>query len=379
MDIDQVLSRGVAEILPGKKELVTLMKKRKIKLYQGFDATAPSLHIGHFIGLRKLAQFQKLGHKVIFLIGDFTSLIGDPTDKKAARVKQTRQQVMDNFKNYKKQAGKIIDFDGKNKAEVVFNSSWLGKLNFEEILNLSSNFTVGQMLERNMFQERLKNDKPVYLHEFMYPLMQGYDSVYMNVDLEIGGSDQLFNMMAGRTLMKAMISKEKYVLTTKLLEDPGGKKMGKTEGNSVDLSDSSEKIFGKIMSLPDGFIDLGIELLTDLPLDHRKRVGPLAAKKDGAFETVAQVHGNTQALKARDHFETTFQKASPSYFKKISVLDNLLDAVVRASGVSNSQAKRLIAGSAVSVNNIVITNPKAKVQKGDRLKIGKKLFVTLEL
>jgi len=207
MDINEVLTRGVQQVLPDKKGLADLMSKRKIKLYQGFDPSAPSLHLGNFVGLMKLRQFQKLGHEVIFLVGDFSGMIGDPTDKLATRTKLTREQVLENAKSWKKQASMLLDFEGDNPAKIVFNSEWLDKLNFKDVIELSSNVTVQQLIERDMFQERIKNKAPIYLHEFLYPVVTGYDSVALEVDLEIGGNDQMFNILIGRTLEKAIINK----------------------------------------------------------------------------------------------------------------------------------------------------------------------------
>jgi len=190
---DELLTRSIGTIYPSKEFLEAKIKKgEKLTIYQGFDPTGPDLHIGHAIGIKKLAEFQKAGHKVIFLIGDFTAMIGDPTDKSAARVPLTRAQILANLKNYKKQVSKIISFSGKNPAKVMFNSKWLGKMSFADVLDLASNMTVAQMLERDMFEKRMKEGKSIYIHEFMYPLMQGYDSVAMNVDGEIGGNDQTF-------------------------------------------------------------------------------------------------------------------------------------------------------------------------------------------
>src|SRR3990167_9085291 len=208
--IEEVLTRGVQEVLPDKKSLATLMAKRKIKLYQGFDPSMPSLHLGNFVGLMKLRQFQKLGHEVIFLVGDFTGMIGDPTDKLATRKKLTREEVLENAKAWKDQASKVLDFKGTNAAKIIFNSEWSDKLTFKDLIEITSNFTVQQLLERDMFQDRLNTNTPIYLHEFLYPVAQGYDSVVMGVDLEIGGSDQVFNMLVGRSLMKAIKGKEKF-------------------------------------------------------------------------------------------------------------------------------------------------------------------------
>src|SRR3989344_5490445 len=226
--LEEVLTRGVEQILPSKEGLAELMGKKKITLYQGFDPSMPSLHLGNYVGLMKLRQFQKLGHKVIFLVGDFTGMIGDPSDKLAVRKKLSRDEVLENSKKYKEQASKVIFFEGENPAEIKYNSEWSDKVNFKDLIEITSSLTVQQMIERDMYQERLKQNKPIYLHEFLYPVAQGYDSVAMNVDLEIGGSDQIFNMLAGRTLMKAMKGKEKFVLATKLF---GAKRKPKNHKN----------------------------------------------------------------------------------------------------------------------------------------------------
>ncbi len=264
---NEVLTRGVNQVLPDKKGLADLMSKRKIKLYQGFDPSAPSLHLGNFVGLMKLRQFQKAGHEVIFLVGDFTGMIGDPTDKLATRKKLTREEVLKNAKAWKKQASKLLDFDGSNPAKIMFNSKWSDKISFKDLIEITSNLTVQQLIERDMFQARLKAKEPIYLHEFLYPVAQGFDSVEMNVDLEVGGNDQLFNMMIGRNLCKAIKNKEKYVLTTKLLVDKEGKKVGKTTGNALFLDSKPQEFYAGIMSFPDEVILLSYELLTELPID----------------------------------------------------------------------------------------------------------------
>ena len=237
-------------------------------MYLGIDPTGPSLHLGHIVALRKLRQFQDLGHKVILLIGDFTGMIGDPSDKSATRQRLTRKEVLQNAKLYKTQASKILRFSGKNAAVLKYNSKWLAKLSFEDVVELAAHFTVQQMMARDMFDRRMKENKPISISEFMYPLMQGFDSVAMKTDGEIGGNDQTFNMLAGRTLMKEMHHKEKFVVTMKLLVDATGKKMGKTEGNMITLGDSADEMFGKVMSWTDGMIRNGFELLTDVSLDE---------------------------------------------------------------------------------------------------------------
>lgn len=375
-EIEGVLTRGVEQILPSKKSLADLMRKKKITLYQGFDPSSPNLHLGNLVGIRKLAQFQKLGHKVIFLVGDFTGMIGDPSDKTAARKKLSKKQVLENAEGYKDQISKILKFDGPNAAVIKFNSTWLSKLSFEGVAELAMNFTVQQMLERDFFQERLKKEKPIYLHEFLYPVMQGYDCVMMDVDLEIGGNDQLFNIMAGRSLMKAIRGKEKYVLTTKLLTDPAGQKMGKTEGNTINLTDAPDEMFGEIMSLPDNLLPLGIELLTDLPLNLLQKANPLEVKKLLAFDVVKQVHSTNKASQAQTSFKKIFQERSPEYKEEVTTPENadLLEVVSLASGASISQSKRLIRQGSVDVNDITIIDQKYKIKGGEKIKIGKKTF-----
>jgi len=372
-----VLERGVSEILPSKKGLEKLMRAKKITLYQGFDPSSSSLHIGNLIGIRKLAQFQRLGHKVIFLIGDFTGMIGDPTDKSASRKRMTREEVLKNAQGYKEQISKVLEFEGPNAAEIKYNSEWLSKLSFEEICELASNFTAQQILERDFFQDRLKKKKPIYLHEFLYPLMQGYDCVAMDVNLEVGGSDQLFNMMAGRTLMKTLKGKEKYVLTMKLLEDTTGKKMGKTEGNTINLTDAPEVMFAKIMALPDTLIRPGIELLTDLSLDEIAAEKPMVAKKKLAFEVVSQVFGTSSARSAQNSFEKTFQEKMPDYSQTVNFKNDLVSTITQVVK-SKSEAKRLIIQGAVDVNEKTETSPTLKIKVGDKLKVGQRIFVKVK-
>ena len=378
-EINEVLTRGVEEILPSKEALAGLMSERKISLYQGFDPSSPHLHLGQLAGIRKLAKFQSLGHKVIFLIGDFTGMIGDPSDKLAARKQLTREEVEKNSKDWKELASRVMDFEGANKAEFKHNSEWLDKISFKDLIGITSNFTVQQMIERDMFQNRLKANAPIYLHEFLYPVAQGIDSVEMDVDLEIGGTDQLFNMLAGRTLVKALKGKEKYVLTLKLLEDSSGKKMGKTEGNAVNLTDSPEDIFGKIMALADGFIERGIELLTDMPVNLADSEGPLKAKKKLAYDVLAQLYGESMARQSQEKFESTFQERKPEFDTEISPKQTLADTIAQLPSVgSNSQAKRLIAQGAVDVSGETVTDPNYRPRKGEEVKVGKKEFVKIK-
>jgi len=387
MDIEAVLTRGVEQVLPSKKGLADLMTKRKITLYQGFDPTSTKLHIGHMVAFRKLRQFQALGHRVIFLIGDGTGQAGDPSGKSKTRDKfMTREELRKNARNYMKLAGKILDFEGKNPVVMKYNSEWLNKLGLVEILGIAENFSVQQLIERDMFQKRIKNEVTINLREFLYPLLQGYDSVAMGVDLEIGGSDQMFNMMAGRTLMKNMVRKEKYVLTTKLLTDPQGAKMGKTEGNAVNLDDKPEEIYGKVMAMGDSMLADAIEILTDLPISLIDKKGPMEAKKALAKDIVNQLHGEALAVKAEKYFEETFQKGEvPTEMKTVRVSERemaILDLVFETGETSSrSEAKRLIKEGAVDVDGMTIQDPQANldIDGGVTLKIGKKTFVKVEM
>lgn len=385
MSIYEALTRGVVEVLPTKKGLADLMAKKKITLYQGFDPSMPSLHLGNFVGLMKLRQFQKLGHKVIFLVGDFTGMIGDPTDKLATRKQLTREQVLGNAKNWKKQAGKILNFGGHNPAKILFNSSWLDKVSFRDLIQITSNISHQQMIERDMFQERIKKGAVIHFHELLYPIAQGYDSVAMNVDLEVGGSDQLFNMMVGRTLIKAIKNKEKFVLTTKLLVDKEGQKVGKTTGNALFLDSTPENFYAGIMSFPDEVVPLSFELLTELSLDgieEKAKKNPMGEKKRLAFEVVKFLWGENSAKNAQKAFETTFQKRqTPELIQIVKITEKslpLLDLVFATKLVtSKSEAKRLISQNAIDVDGKTISDTTREVVLPATIKIGKTKFVKI--
>ncbi|MFA7192249.1 MAG: tyrosine--tRNA ligase [Candidatus Paceibacterota bacterium] len=360
-DTNELLNRGIENIYPSKAYLESrIAKGEKLTIYLGVDPTGPTLHLGHAIPLLKLSEFQKAGHKIILLMGDFTAMIGDPTDKGTARVPLTHKQVMANLKNYKKQASSIISFSGKNAAQIKFNSKWLGKMNFEDVLSLASNMTVQQMLERDMFSKRMEEGKPIFIHEFMYPLMQGYDSVAMDIDGEIGGNDQTFNMLQGRNLMKTLKNKEKFVITVKLLEDSSGKKMGKTEGNMVALSDTPEEMYGKVMSWTDGMILPGFELCTTVSLedmeamatDIAKGMNPRDLKMRLARAVVNTFYGEKKALDAENNFISTFQKSEiPEDLPEVKVGDGtLLVDVLLANKIiaSKTEFRRLVDEGAIT-------------------------------
>ena len=295
--IDKLLSRGVENIFVKEELKKKLLSGKRLKVYLGIDPTGPTLHMGHAIPLKKLKEFQDLGHEVILLMGDFTAMIGDPTDKMATRVQLTHKEVLNNLKKYKKQAAIFLKFTGSNKAQFKFNSKWLSKMNFGDVLELASKMTVEQMQKRDMFVRRNEEGKPVFIHEFMYPLMQGYDSVAMKVDVEVGGNDQTFNMLTGRHLSQQMIKKEKSVIAMKLLEDNSGKKMGKTEGNMITFLDSPTEMFGKVMSWTDSLIVKGFELCTNVE-DFKifNEQNPRDAKLKLAYE-ITKIYHEEKRLK----------------------------------------------------------------------------------
>lgn len=388
--IEELLTRGVENIYPKREFLEARLKEAKpLTLYTGYDPTAPSLHIGHGITMMKLRQFQDLGHKIIMLIGDFTGIIGDPTDKSAARKKLTREEVLENSRSYQEQASHILRFDGENPVEVKYNSEWLGKLSFADVVELASHFTVQRMLERDMFQKRVAEEKPIYLHEFLYPLMQGYDSVAMNVDGEVGGNDQTFNMLTGRDLMMDLKGKEKFVLTGKLLVDNTGKKMGKSEGNMIALSDTPEDMFGKVMSWTDGMIVRGFELCTRVPMEEitsiekslQNGANPRDHKLQLAYEITKTFLGEEAAEKGQEYFAKVIQnKDKPLEMPEIkpSVYD-IVTALVESKLVpSKSEARRAIEQGGVKLNEEKVENTDAKVKAGDVIQKGKRFFARVK-
>jgi len=379
--IENVLTRGVENIYPSKDFLRSRLESgEQLTIYNGIDPTGPTLHIGHGVTLRKLAQFQKLGHKIILLIGDFTAMIGDPTDKSAARVKQTREEVLENAKLYKDQSSHFLNFEGENPVELRYNSEWWGKMSYGDGLELASNFTFAQLIKRDMFQKRIEEEKDVYMHELMYPMMQGYDSVVMGVDGEVGGNDQTFNMLAGRDLMKKLKNKEKFVLSGKLLVDPTGKKMGKTEGNMVAFTDTPADAFGKIMSWPDTLMPLAYELCTNMSVPATE---PMEAKLILAESIVGSFWGSEGGVKARENFSNTFSKKEiPDNVTEISVNegDSLGDILLSQKLVSSkSEFRRLINEGAISLDGEKINDVGLKITKSSIAKIGKHRFLKIKI
>jgi len=390
--IQRILEKGVEQILPSKDELKKkLLSGQRLNIYQGFDPTGETLHIGHSVGMRKLEDFRKLGHHVIFLIGDFTARIGDPTDKAATRKMLTKEDVENNMKKYIEQASHILDMkNSENPVEVMYNSTWLEKLNFGDIVNLASEFTVQQLLKRDMFQKRLEANKPIHLNEFLYPLMQGYDSVMMDIDIEVGGNDQLFNMLSGRDMVMNHLKKEKIVLAGKLLEDPNGDKMGKTTGNMIRMDDKPEDIYGKVMTFTDGMILIGFEILTVATLEeletYKKRLdsgeNPMVLKKELALRVTEEITSKEEAQKAQQYFQEVFQNKEDSekiqeikVEKAVFQIGELLVAIGFAG--SKSIARRLVDQGAVKLNNEKISDWDSKIDINSYpsllLKVGKQL------
>lgn len=392
--IDELLTRGVERIYPDESELRKKLEKGdRLRLYCGFDPSADSLHIGNAIMINKLSQFQKMGHEVIFLIGDFTGMIGDPTDKSATRKKLTREEVLQNSRDYQKQASGYLDFENRdNPALVKYNSEWSDKLSFKDLIEVSSNFTVGQMLQRDMFQKRIENERPIHLHEFLYPLAQAYDSVAMDVDLEIGGNDQMFNMMCGRDLMGAMGMRDKFVMTLKLLADDSGKKMGKSEGNAVFLNQEASDMYGKVMSWTDGVIGVAFELCTDISMEEvgriekdlkNEKINPRDLKMKLAYEIVRINKGAEAAAEAQEYFINTVQrKEIPDdleEFKTAKKLVQLIDLLVETKLTSSKgEARRMIAQNAIKIDGEIVNDDKKEIEiteSGLVLQKGKRSFV----
>lgn len=397
--IDELLTRRVDKIYPSRKALEKVLRSgKKLKLYQGFDPSTPNLHIGHLVGLLKLKQFQQLGHEVIFLVGDFTGMIGDPTGKiKGARPQLSQKQVLKNARTYKQQAGMVLDFSGKNPIKIKYNSQWLAKLRAVEVASLMRHLTYSQVIKRDMFQQRIKEGKDILVSEFFYPFLQAYDSVYLDVDLEIGGSDQMFNMLVGRDLMKKLKGKEKFVMTTMLLADSRGNKIGKTEGNAINITHPPQILFGQIMSLTDDCILPCLELATELPLSRIKEIekslkankNPMIFKKELAFELVKMLYSKRKSQKAQEEFEERFQKKkalNPTQIRIKTGAMSLVGFLLHAGlASSKSEAKRLIRQNSVKIlppgstdfSQAQTASLATKVKTGEIIKVGKLKIVKL--
>ena len=392
--IDEILKRGVSNIYPTKEGLKELLLSgKKLKIYLGADPTGTELHLGHSKNFILLEKLRRLGHEVVVLFGDFTAMIGDPTGKLNTRLALTEKEVKINLKSWKKQLSPIIKFKTftSDGAKVVKNSKWLSKLSFNDVTRLASNFTVQQMIERDMFDKRIKEGSPIYLNEFLYPLMQGYDSVFLDVDIEIGGTDQTFNMLAGRTLLRKIKNKEKFVITTELIVDPKtGKKMSKSEGNYIGLSETPREMFGKIMALSDEFIIPILKDCTFLSMDEINKIeeqikegkNPKEIKIILAKEIITIYHGKDLAEKVANDFEKTFSKKEiPDDIKEVEtkVTDLLSEIFLKEKIISSkSDFARLVKENAITLieENKKITDIKELAKKGT-YKIGKHRFIKI--
>lgn len=390
--IDSILERGViAEVLPSKESFRdSLLSGRRLRFYLGIDPTSTSLHLSHAKNLMLLEEFRSLGHEVFLVIGDFTARIGDPSGIwQNTRKALSKEEVKNNIAKIKEQIERIVS------AKLRFNSSWLDKLKFEDVVSLASNFTVQQMLERDMFKKRLADEKPIHLHEFLYPLMQGYDSAALEVDAEIGGTDQTFNMLAGRTLLKRLKNKEKFVVVVNLMENPKtGELMSKSRGTGVFLDSPPEKMFGEIMSQPDEMSRVMLINNTRLPLEEVERLS-LEAEKGGeaarnvklrlAEEIVSVIHSLETARQARENFVSVFSRGeTPSQIEERHAGLNsapLLDLVIKSGLVkSKTEARRLIEEGAIEIDGQIKKDPHEVIdlKNGVVLRVGKHRFIRLK-
>jgi tyrosyl-tRNA synthetase len=393
----EIIKEGCAEIIPEAELLQKLKKKEQLRVKWGADPSAPDIHLGHTVVIRKLRTFQDLGHKVIFIIGDFTGMIGDPSGKSATRPALSKKEVEKNATTYKEQVFKILD---PKKTEIVYNSKWLSKLTLENVIGLAAKYTVARMLERDDFIKRYTEQRPISIHEFLYPLIQGYDSVMVRSDIEIGGTDQKFNLLVGRELQREFNEEPQVIMTMPLLEGLDGvQKMSKSLNNYIGVTDTPKDIFGKTMSIPDSLMIKYYTLLTGLPKQETDKISegiknnslhPKDAKKRLAKILVSSFYGNDQADKAEREFENIFKDGGlPDNISVVKVNSKDIEAdgtiwlpkavVIAGLGDSTSGAVRLIEQGGVSVDGAVIKDGKAKIKiAGETLiKVGKRKFAKL--
>jgi tyrosyl-tRNA synthetase len=387
--IEEILTRGVEDVfvVESLKKRLLSGKQQRVKL--GFDPTGSKIHIGRAVILRKLKAFQDLGHKVVFIVGDFTAEIGDPSDKLEKRPMLDKSKILENLKDYKNQVGKIIDV---SKAEFCFNSKWLSKLGFHEIGQLAESFSVQQMSNRRNFKDRLEKGEEVSLREFLYPIMQGYDSVVVNADIELGGFDQLFNLKAGRIIQRHYGKPEQDVLTIKMLEGTDGRKMSTSWGNVINIVDEPNDMFGKVMSVKDDLIIKYFTLCTDLSnkdiseIEHSlsSGVNPRDIKIKLAHEIVKIYHGDKKADTAKENFENTFSKGGiPDEVVEVNATreEKLIDVFLDKKIVSSkSEFRRLVSEGAVTNMDadIKVTDPDSLVSNVT-YRVGKRRFVKIKL
>ncbi len=391
--IKKLLTRDLEEIIV-KKDLEEKLKSGKqLRIKLGVDPSRPDLHLGHSVVLKKLKEFQDLGHKAVLIIGDFTGMVGDPSGKSKTRPALSKEEVLKNAKTYFEQAGRILNF---KKAEVRYNSTWFSAMGWEEILKLVSKFTVARILERDDFSKRLKNGNDIAISEIMYPIMQAYDSIKVEADVELGGTDQKFNMLAGRDLQRKMNLPEQNIITVPLLVGlDGARKMSKSLGNYISITESQNSMFGKIMSIPDFLILNYFALLTDstdndlekIKADlENPKVNPRDLKVRLAKEIITFYHSQKDAEAAEQEFNKIFrEKELPSEMPEIKISEKtmpVLDLLVKTKlASSKSEAKRLVEGKAVEIDGKVISDWKKVVEIKDRMviKAGKRKFVKIKI
>ncbi len=389
----EILKRGVEEVIPEKGLEKKLSKNKPLIVKAGFDPTAPDLHLGHTVLINKLKQFQDLGHKVIFLIGDFTGMIGDPSGVSETRPILTLEQLKKNSKTYQEQIFKILD---KKKTKIEFNSSWFKKMTSADLINLSSKMTVARMLERDDFNNRYKGNKPISIHEFIYPLVQGYDSYELKSDIELGGTDQKFNLLVGRDIQKSFGMEEQIIMTLPILEGTDGvKKMSKSLNNYIGLREDPNDMFGKIMSISDDLMWRYFDLLSfktsaeirEIKKKTEKGLNPMEAKKMLSTEIVARFHGEEEAVSADKEFTNRFSKGNnPKEIKVVTLKTksseiSLVDLLSREDFGKNklckskSEARRMISQGAVKIDGnkilndaILVPNPSENVYQVGKLK-----------
>lgn len=395
----EIITRGAVDVLPEdqfKERLKKSIEENKpLRVKQGFDPTAPDIHLGHTVGIRKLRQFQELGHQIVLIVGDYTGLVGDPSGRSATRPQLEYEKILENAKTYQDQFFKILD---KDKTEVHFNGEWFEKMSFREVMSLTSKFTVARILERDDFDKRFKSNSPISIHELMYPLMQAYDSVAIKADVEIGATEQKFNLLTGREIQQDYGVEPQLVLTLPVLVGVDGhNRMSKSLGNYIGIDESANEMFGKIMSIPDNIMYSYFELVTDLSSDklleiHNRladdSINPMIIKKELGELIVEMYHSRESAVASREEFERVFsQKKLPdeipefdftSYDNPIWIV-KLMTLAGMAS--SNGEARRLIKGGAVSINGEKISdmNLEVNVINDMLLKVGKRRYLTLKI
>ena len=381
----EILKRGTVTIHSEKELAEKLARRKPLRVKLGVDPTSPDIHLGHAVALRKLRQFQELGHQVVLIIGDFTAMIGDPSGRNSTRPPLTHEDVMANAKTYTEQAFLVLD---KSKTEVVFNGEWFSKMSFTDVVKLNARVTLNQMMQREDFKNRFGQGHEIRLHEIQYPIMQGWDSVVVRADVEIGGSDQLFNILVGRDLQKEEGQEPQVVMTLPLLEGLDGvKKMSKSLGNYVGLTDAPKEMFGKLMSISDELMERYYLLVLGEVMDTS--LHPMEAKKQLAAKCVAAYHGAEAGKEARDDFETRFSRKDLAHAElpvvKLGERRDVLGVALQAYAdafqqtMSGGDVRRLIQGGSVQLNGEKLSDPKATPdwKGGDVLKLDKKRQVRL--